>query len=140
MRKAPVGAWRTVELRGGGRLFGFFTFKNERTGFYCAKASQYGHRTRRQGNPMLLPSFPPFIRSAGITQIFVLGVISCHFAPRTSFDLVAVRMQNSKVRAAIDSDLRSCVMNAGIVAILSMERKPEIVKSIPSFPYILKSL
>jgi hypothetical protein len=25
-------------------------------------------------------------------------------------------------------------------AILSMERKPEIVKSIPSFPYILKSL
>jgi hypothetical protein len=85
-------------------------------------------------------SFPPFIRSAGITQIFVLGVISCHFAPRTSFDLVAVRMRNSKVRAAIDSDLRSCVMNAGIVAILSMERKPEIVKSIPSFPYILKSL
>jgi hypothetical protein len=25
-------------------------------------------------------------------------------------------------------------------AILSLERKPEIVKSIPSFPYILKSL
>ncbi|MGC2221893.1 MAG: hypothetical protein WA624_05770 [Methylocella sp.] len=25
-------------------------------------------------------------------------------------------------------------------AILSMERKPEIVKSIPSFPYIIKSL
>jgi hypothetical protein len=57
MRKAPVGAWPTVELRGCGRLFGFFTFKNERTGFYCAKASQYGHCTRRQGNPMLLPSF-----------------------------------------------------------------------------------
>ena len=56
---------------------------------------------------------PPFMRAAGTVHMRAARSISDHFAPNTSPDRAALRMQNSSAQAPMPCASRNCARNDG---------------------------